>query len=255
MSRFPVVVVVLAAVLSSCASAVPLDRAGAERLRTATSVRVAWVAAGGAEVECPSDEGVKTWEYPGSRLDPPEAGPRIAPASLAAPVGVPVIPATGGLWETIVGQWTESVRVPPVDPARATARALLDDARSLPGGDAWAGPPVELRDPSPAGLPGADLVLVVEARRFVLLGCYFRFSPWFDARATLLEPASGRVLWRASCREDVGPGAGPEAWPSELAADGGALYARRIEARARTCADHLAGELRAAGSRPVAGNP
>lgn len=252
MSRIPVVVL-LAAVLAACASAVPLDRAGAERLRTAASVRVAWVSAGGADVECPSDEGMKTWEYPSSRLDVPGAPVPVLPASFATPSGAPVIPATGGLWETIVGQWTESVRVPPIDPARATARALLEDARALPGGAAWSGPPVELRQPSPAGLPGADLVLVVEARRFVLLGCYFRFSPWFDARATLLEPASGRVLWRATCREDVGPGAGPEAWPSELAADGGALYARRIEARARTCADHLAGELRAAGRRAAAG--
>jgi hypothetical protein len=237
MSRV-VVAASLAAVLVACASSVPLDRAGADRFRSASSIRVAWVPAGGAEVECPSDEGVKTWEYPGSRREVP-----------VTPSGGPVRLATAGLWESIVGQWTESVRVPPVDPALATARAFLGDARGI-GAGAWTGDPVELRDGAPARIPGADLVLVVEARRFVLLGCYFRFSPWFDARATLVDPSSGRVLWRASCGDDVRPGAGPEAWPSELAADGGALYARRIEARARACAAHLAREFLAETGRP-----
>jgi hypothetical protein len=239
---------------TACAPAIALDHGDAERMRSASSIRVAWVAAGGADVECPSDEGVKTWEYPGSRWEAP-AAPGFPPVREArtTPSGAPVLLASGGTWESIVGQWTESIRHPPVDPAEATARAFLADARGRAGGAAWAGPPVEIRSPSSPRPAGADLVVVVEARRFVLLGCYFRFSPWFDVRATLVDPSTGRALWRASCREDVPPGAGPERWPSELAADGGALYAREIEARAATCAAHLSRALWSAEPSPVQG--
>lgn len=241
-----------AVVATACASAIPLDVASAGRLRSASSIAVAWVASGEPRVECPSDEGVKTWEFPGSRLEPPAgpAGP-VRLVSFATPAAWPALRAPGGTWATIVGEWTESLRVPPVDPALATARAFLRYERARPGGLAWGAAPVQARDVgSPVSGSKADLVLLVEARRFSLLGCYFRFSPWFDARATLLDTSTDRVLWRDACDDDVGPGAGPEAWPSDLTADGGALYARTIEARAEACAGHLSRALHREGSLP-----
>jgi hypothetical protein len=46
---------------------------------------------------------------------------------------------------------------------------------------------------------GSAPILVFETTRWVLVGCWFTYEPWFNVRATLLDLGSGRVLWRDSC--------------------------------------------------------
>jgi len=211
---------VLSALLAaSCAPAVPLSRDESARLSTAPPIPVLHVRSAPPWVDCPNDEGQKVWEHP-------------------------------GIWNSIQEQWTLSLQTPPVDPAGATAAQLLSLAGaghlSLP----LAGPPEEVLRLDPAALRirfGASPVLVVEAVRWVLVGCFFTYQPWFDVRATLVRPSTGEVLWRDTCG-----GTYPDGWPvrssrDELEAGGQRLYARIIEERAAACATQLVTSLAGAG--------
>jgi hypothetical protein len=153
------------------------------------------------------------------------------------------VPAVGGAWESYQEQWTRPLAVPPLDPALATAQAFLQrngaDAAPLPlSPDA-----VEVPSADPAALArrfeGAP-VLLFQVTRFNLMGCFFTYQPWFITRATLLDGASGRVLWTDPCDatdyEDDWP---PYSTRDDLLANGSARYLWFIEQRAGRCADEL----------------
>jgi hypothetical protein len=164
---------------------------------------------------------------------------------LLAEYAPPVKPArsSGSLWEQVQEQRTESLRkAPPSDPAGETAAGFV--ALSLE-----ASPPVPFRENS---VPldsvnqrtletrfGDSPVLVFETTRWLLVGCFYDYEPWFNVRATLLEPASGKVLWRETCGGLYPPDPFSEASPAELEANGKALYRRLLDARADRCARDL----------------
>jgi hypothetical protein len=145
-----------------------------------------------------------------------------------------------------VEDWTRTIRVPPSDPAQVTARRFLELAPGMAARPAWIGPVVEVASPDVAGLRerfGSRPVLVFQVSRWDLVGCFYTWLPWFDVRATLVDAASGRVLWRQSCGEAPGGQRPNPAWPSELDAGGRELYSRIIEGRALQCARTLAALL------------
>ena len=90
---------------------------------------------------------------------------------------------------------------------------------------------------------GAVPVLVLEATRFVLLGCYLAYRPWFNVRAMLVDARDGAVLWRQTCGRRYPEDRRGGASPGELLADGEALYARMMEVRAAECAGELFASL------------
>jgi hypothetical protein len=233
-----------AMVAAGCASTIPLSPTDRDRLRDRPPVPVAWVSSGEPWVDCPGDEGRKTWEYPASDARDLAGGPWIRPASATVPA--PPVVLAGGTWDTIVEQWTRPLRVPPVDPALATARSFLERRRA--SGDAvdWSGTPVEVPGHSLSALRSRfpdGPVLVFRAVDWELVGCFYTFRPWFEVRATLVDTSTGRVLWRAEC-DDTYPGDLPgEARASEMEANGRALYRRFLEGRARQCAETLARTL------------
>jgi hypothetical protein len=207
---------ILAALLAvSCVPAVPLSRDEAARLSTAPSIPVLHVRPAPPWVDCPNGEGQKVWDHP-------------------------------GIWESIQDQWTRSLRTPPVDPAKATAAHLLSLAR-----------PTHLRLPlaeRTEEVQRADVavlldrfgdlpVLVVEAVRWVLVGCFFTYQPWFEVRATLFRPSTGEVLWRDTCGGTYPGGSPVPASRDELEANGRWLYTRIIEERAAACSTQLAASL------------
>jgi hypothetical protein len=162
--------------------------------------------------------------------------------------------STGGIWESWVEEWTRTIRVPPTDPARATAGRFLELSRGVAPGRAWADRVVEVTSLDAASLRerlGFRPVLVFQVSRWDLVGCFYTWLPWFDVRATLLDPASGRVLWRQSCGDAPQEKRPSPAWPSELEAGGRALYSRIIEDRAVQCARALAARLEPARSGKI----
>jgi hypothetical protein len=162
--------------------------------------------------------------------------------------------STGGIWENWVEDWTRTIRVPPTDPARATAQRFLELSRSVTTGPAWAGPVVEVASPDVTGLRagfGSRPILVFQVSRWDLVGCFYTWLPWFDVRATLVDPSSGRVLWRQSCGDGPAGDRPSPASPSELDAGGRALYSRIIEDRALQCARALAARLEPATSGKI----
>lgn len=255
--RHPVAPVLLAILGAACAGSVPIARDEAARLSAAAPVPVLWVRTPAPWVDCPADEGKKTWEMPGSADRRP--GP---PIDLASSSGMPAAAsstAPGGTWDTIQDQWTQSLKVPPVDPAAATAARIVERARA-------SSPPIALADPleAPASPDAAALVspigatpvLVVRSPRFVLVGCYFTYRPWFTVRAVLVRPATGEVLWRDTCGGTYPDGVAPPASREDLEAAGRWLYASILAERADACGASLLRSLSGgeAGS-PNAANP
>ena len=241
MSSRATVVGVAFLLAAGCASTIPLAPADRAALRQRPAVPVAWVPSGEPWVDCPGDEGRKTWEYPASDAADPRTGGGLRRAGWGAGP-IPVIPA-GGTWDTIVEQWTRPLRVPPVDPALATARSFLSRRRSASDPVEWSATPVEVPTRSLAGLRSRfpeGPVLVFRAVDWELVGCYFTFRPWFEVRATLVDTSTGRVLWRAECDEAFPGDLPPEARTSEMEANGRALYRRFLETRAEQCAGTLA---------------
>jgi len=230
-----------------CASAVQLSSHDALQLQAATDIPVIYTKSPAPWVYCPGDIGRQTWEHAGSSNWTPDESTLLAAGGLGGAL-VPVSaegPGTlrpaGGTWDEIVDEWTKSLQVPPEDPARATARdflALAGTARTRlpfrPDAEELAtGQSKTLADRF-----GSAPVLVFRTSEWLLVGCFFKFAPWFNVQAALLEPGSGRVLWRDSC----GGGFPNGAWtasPSELDANGRALYLKVIRQRAGRCSKDL----------------
>jgi hypothetical protein len=237
--RLPVAPVLLAVLGAACAGSVPIARDEAARLSGAAPIPVLWVRTPAPWVDCPADEGKKTWEMPGSAREGPAP-----PVELAAAPARPVAGASapGGTWETIQDAWTRTLQVPPVDPAAATAERLVARARASSIPIALADPVEAPAMPDPAALPsrpGAAPVLVVHSPRFVLVGCYFTYRPWFTARAVLVRPATGEVLWRETCGGTYPDGDAPPASRDDLEASGRSLYASILADRADACGARL----------------
>jgi len=243
----------MAVMAASCsAGRVTISPADLARLAESPEIPVVYRASPEPWVDCPTNEGERLWTLPmsASEAPAPAGGPWATAAlsgggpSLAGAPLLPVSGATGGnVWEQFQAGYTEGLRTPPIDPARATAYAL-----AAAGGAA--SPPLRLAPPEAAGQAaprrGTNPVLLVETTRFVLVGCWYVYRPWFDVRATLVDGASGRVLWRDACLEPypVPPvDDRPPASPALLAANGGAVYAEFIQDRATQCAGALVERL------------
>ena len=193
-------------------------------------------------VDCPNDEGRQLWEFPASLYREPLS--ISAPVVLVSSSGAsPFQYVTGGVWGTIVDEWTRSLQTPPMDPALATARRFLE-VRSAAGDPIrWGDPPLEVAGLDPDALAsrqGRGPVLVFDAVRWVLVGCFYTYKPWFNVRATLIDSGTGRTIWRETCGGTYPGGWPAEAWPSELDANGQELYARIIDQLAGNCAAQLA---------------
>jgi hypothetical protein len=231
-----------------CTSSVRLSPADRDRAAAAERIPVVFTVSSAPWVDCPGDEGRMLWEWPGSRLESPYPAPWIQ-ADLSGPppreLGAAgwIVPA-GDIWEDYMDEWSKALQTPPEDPARATGRRFL--AGVSPGSLPLAAEPEEVPSADPGSLSarfGPKPVLVFHATRWVLVGCFFTFRPWFDVRATLLDLPSGRVLWRAECGGAYPPSALPRAGPAALDANGRALYRQVIEARASECSTELLGSF------------
>jgi hypothetical protein len=211
-----------AAVGAACASHVAMAPGAGDRLRSAGPTPVVYVSAPAPYAECSPGDPDRLFTY-GS------AGS--------------VYP-----WDEFRAAVTAPLRAhPPDDPARATRQALLDwftaRDRSPPLRDG--GAPVESAGASDLQRRfGPVPVLVLETTRFVLLGCYYAYHPWFNVRATLVDARDGTVLWRDGCGRRYPRDRRSGASPSDLLAAGEALYARMIEARAGECAAELVSAMR-----------
>ncbi len=204
------------ALANGCARSVPLARRELEWLRTISEIPVVYRTSPSPWVDCPGDTGPRAWSRDGN---------------------------SSTIWDQFQNQRTASLRsAPPTDPARATGDRFLSLLHAAPN-------PLPVRErPLPAESVdlqtlsrqfGSAPVLVFETTRWVLAGCWYSYQPWFQVRATLLDLASGRVVWRDSCCGLFPPDQSREATPSELEANGKALYARMIEERAGRCASEL----------------
>ncbi len=244
-SRIPALLVV-ATMGSGCARGVPLSRGDLDRLAAVPEIPVLYRMSPSPSVDCPGDEGEKAWSSPDHAFL--QSPPR--PTTLARedePGGRGLVRPAGTTWEDVQSQRTESLRrAPPGDPARATADSFL----SLSHGAAHLMPfresalPVESADPPVLTRRfGSGPALVFEATRWVLVGCWYTYQPWFNVRATLVELGSGKVLWRDACGRLYPPDLLNDASPGELEANGKALYSGMIEARARRCAGKLFSSL------------
>jgi hypothetical protein len=231
------------AVNAGCAPSVPLTRSEFERLRGTASVPAVHVLSRTPEVDCPGDWGEQTWSAPGGDVAMGPAAPStILRAGYAPARKTPVIRA-GSLWEDAQAQRTESLRnAPPRDPALVTRDGFLSfsarEVRPVP----FTGNAAPMKSGDRRALErrfGNAPVLVFETTRWVLVGCFYTYQPWFNVRATLIEAGSGRVLWRETCGGLYPPDPFADASPAELEGNGKALYARMIDERAQRCAEEL----------------
>jgi hypothetical protein len=230
----------LAVLGGSCTPAVPLGPGDLRQLRAGSEIPVVYHRSPGPWVDCPGDEGEHVWIHGGSAMaSPPVSGI----ATLASTGGTAGALLAGNVWQDYEDQWTASLReAPPDDAARATADAFLALSREAPGSVPFRQSPVPVESTdmkSLAGTFGPAPILVFETTRWVLVGCWFTYKPWFNVRATLLDLGSGRVLWRDSCGGVYPSPSSAEASPSELEARGKSLYASMIRARAQQCARSL----------------
>ena len=251
-----------AAVACGCSGSVALTSIDRQRLESGSEVAVVFDKSPPPWVDCRGDEGRQVWTFGGAALLWPRPG---ASTGAGGAGGVfelasaaPGVLLAHDTWEDIEEEWTKSLRAaPPEDPARATAEALVALAARTPSairlgqhvGEAPAG------GASPATGPAGGPVLSVRATRWVLSGCFFRYTPWFTARAILLEGKSGRVLWREDCGGMYPSPGYREAEAVELEADGKALYRSLIEQRAADCARAFLRSLAGPGAAPGDGRP
>ncbi len=243
MAKLIAVLLAAAVVGMACASSISLTSGDLERLRASSGVPVVHLVSRAPWVDCPGDWGERTWSAPGGGLGMGSRSPSAVLLAGYAPAANELVRLAGSTWEDVQDGRTQSLRKsPPRDPARATG----DDFLSL----SLAGPhPVPFReDAVPVDSVGrralesrfgTSPVLVFEATRWVLVGCFYDYQPWFNVRATLLELGSGKVMWRDTCGRMYPPDGFAQASPAELEANGKALYARMMEARAERCAEEL----------------
>ena len=242
MSKLVIAVLVPGVISLGCTPSVRLKSSDLALLRASTEVPVVHVVSRAPWVDCPGDWGERTWSAPGGRSmlsQPP------SPFVLAkyAPAAMELATPAGTTWEDVQDQRTKSLRnAPPRDPARSTAdhflalsRVVADPIRFSEG----TVPVDKIDQGSIERRFGSSPVLVFEATRWVLVGCFYTYQPWFNVRTTLMDPASGRVLWRDTCGGLYPPGPFGEASPSDLEANGKALYAQMMDARAEQCANEL----------------
>jgi len=239
--------------------ALHLSPRDAAELASVPEIPVVYRKAPPPSVFCPGDVGRQTFESPGAMNGNPEP-PSPAIADLEAGT-VRLVSADEGLyrlagdfWEDYVDDVTKPLQVPPVDPVQATARsflALAGEGRApLPFGrdvkEVASARPEEL-----SRLFGTSPVLVFNASEWLLVGCFQTFDPWFNVRAKIVDPATGRVVWRKSCRGGMPSGGNLNV--STLAASGGALYARLIHDRALECSREIFASLESDRGAAIAG--
>jgi len=212
----------------ACSHSVPMAPASLELLKANPDIPVVYRTTAGPWVDCPGNFGVDTWKRDAQ------------------------------LWESVQEQRTAGLRnAPPVDPARATADRFLLLSRAQSGLPTFRDRllPAESADlGSLSRRFGTTPVLVLETTRWVLVGCFYSYQPWFNVRATLLETSSGNVLWRDACDGLYPPNLRAEVPLGDLEANGGALYAQLLEARASGCAGELLARFEG-GMRSAAGGP
>jgi len=241
---------VAACVACSCGSVVALSVKDESRLKSSSDIPVVYVKSTAPWVYCPGDLGRATWMEQGAVEEfwmPP--GPvasawrqaAFAPASYGGP-GTFV--RVGDFWEDYEEQETKPLRIPPEDPARATARRFLAIASAEQNPIPFRTEAAPVPEAYPAVLTklyGPGPILVFQTSEWVLVGCFSTYSPWFSVQGQLVDTTEGRVLWRASCGGEF-----PTTFDwhaSDLAAHGGARYARIIDERAAQCSRDLFASL------------
>jgi hypothetical protein len=239
-------VLVLALAGAGCSGTVALSSADRALLGATPRIPVAYLPADDPWVDCPNDEGERVWSYPDSSLGVPDL--RAVPAVWQPPGGGPDAAGIPGLrladtsWRNFQDWFTAGLRPPPLDPARATAEAFLARSRAV-GSRLPLAESVQAAEGASSRLAtrfGSGPVLLFAAPRWVLVGCFHSYKPWFSARASLVDVATGRVMWRDGCGGVFPPAAeGEPAGPAELLADGAARYRSAIEKRAGDCAAAL----------------
>ncbi len=237
-----------AALGSGCARSVSLSRSDAGRLEASEEIPLVYRTSPSPWVDCPRDEAEDVWRSTFSSAGRPggsiPAGMRgRGTAYPVSQVSWNAVPTSSSIWQDYQNQRTASLRAsPPVDPARATGVRFSELARSAPRLVRLQEAAASVETDDPAALArqlGPVPALVFETTRWVLVGCWYAYHPWFDVRATLLDLGSGKVLWRATCGGLYPPDRSREASPAELEANGKALYTRMIEERAGQCATEL----------------
>ncbi len=250
----------LAAVASAgCARTVPLSPDTRQQLLSRSAVPVAYETRVPPSVECPNTSATDVWCAPDGRAmlerqpgsTSAAAGPAVwAPSASSRLQGRFVPAASGGcvIWEQIQDQRTLRLRqAPPVDPAGATAERFLALSSQGTAPAPFSEHAVPLQGEGPGALArqlGPGPVLVFRTLRWDLVGCFYTYVPWFAVRATVFDPASGKVLWRDSCNDGYPPDEREGASVPELEAAGKALFARLTETRAQECAAKLLASFR-----------
>jgi hypothetical protein len=244
------ILLVVALAGAACSGTVALAPADRTVLGAGARIPVVYLPAGDPWVDCPNDEGERVWSYPDSSLGVPDLRtvPAVWQPRRGGPdaAGIPGLRLADTFWRNYQDWFTAGLRPPPLDPARATADAFL--ARSRAGGSRLPlAESVQAAEGASSWLPkrfGSGPVLLFAAPRWVLVGCFHSYKPWFTARASLVDAASGRVLWRDGCGGVFPPAAeGEPAAPAELLANGAAHYRSAIEKRAGDCAAELLASL------------
>jgi len=228
-----------------CASPVVLSSIDAAHLKSAADIPVVYKRSPAPYVYCPVDDGRATWETQGLNWSPDKSSPPIVGGKsggivLASLESSGAVRLAGDTWENIEDDWTKSLQTPPQDPAQTTASDFLALAGTAGARLPFRTAAEELTG-SATGLSerfGAAPVLLFRTSDWLLVGCFFTYSPWFTVQATIFEPGSGRVLWRDSCESGF-PNGSWKMGPSELNANGRALYSRVIRDRAQRCSQEL----------------
>jgi hypothetical protein len=249
MSKLLAALLAATAVDVGCAPSVSLAPGDLERLRAGSGTPVVHLVSRAPQVDCPGDWGEQTWSAPGGGLGMESRPPSTLRLAEYSPAARKPVRLAGSVWQDVQDQRTGSLRrAPPRDPARATGDGFLSLSQKPPRPAPFpeTAVPVESVDRRALeGRFGASPVLVFETTRWVLVGCFDTYQPWFSVRATLLDLASGKVLWREACGGLYPPDPSAQASPAELEANGKALYARMLDVRAEHCAKELFESFRA----------